>query len=79
MNIQESDWWLHLSFSYSKKIPSWEDTTWVKDKFIGDQLEAIVKIPKRSEYVNVHKFCLHLWCPLSNPRFTPDFRLGGMI
>lgn len=45
-------------------LPSWEDLRRVKDIFIGREVEAYQVLPKESEYVNVHPFCLHLWVPL---------------
>jgi len=55
--------WEHLSVSpYNhKKMPSWEDLCKLKDMFWKDD-EACIQIhPKKSEYVNIQKNCLHIW------------------
>lgn len=56
--------WKHVSVSFgqvSNKTPSWEIMCWVKDIF-WDEEDAVIQIhPKKSDYVNYHKGCLHLW------------------
>lgn len=59
--LDRDELWLHLSVSRSDRLPSWEDLKFVKDALIGRNHEAIQVLPKDSEYVNIHRFCLHLW------------------
>ncbi len=59
--------WDHVSVSpCSKKrqtCPTWEEMCEIKDMFFEPE-EAVVQYhPARSEYVNNHPFCLHLWRP----------------
>lgn len=56
--------WKHISVSFgqvSNKTPSWEIMCWIKDLF-WDETDCVVQFhPPKSEYVNIHKGCLHLW------------------
>jgi hypothetical protein len=73
--LEDNMQWLHVSFSRSSYLPSWDDTKFIKECFIGDN-EAIMIFPKQEDYVNIHKFCLHLWSPITFnpiPNFTVDF------
>ena len=56
--------WEHVSVSLRDRCPTWEEMAWVKGLFFDDE-EAVVQIhPRRSEYVNHHPYCLHLWRPV---------------
>lgn len=66
--------WLHVSYSRSSRLPSWEDTRLVKEDFIGDNV-AISVLPKGNDYVNIHQFCFHLWHSVAGetcPNFTAE-------
>lgn len=55
---------LHVSISRLDKYPSWDEIVQVKLQFFGDRKDAMMLIPKRTDYVNVHENCFHLWeCP----------------
>lgn len=53
--------WEHVSVSYPKRIPTWEEMCKVKDIFWHEEECAVQYHPPRSEYVNIHQYCLHLW------------------
>jgi hypothetical protein len=56
--------WEHVSVSTRHRCPYWKEMCFVKDLF-WDKEEAVMQLhPPRSEYVNNHNFCLHLWRPL---------------
>lgn len=56
--------WEHVSVSTRTRVPTWEEMCWVKELFFQDE-EAVVQIhPRKSDYVNFHANCLHLWRPL---------------
>lgn len=56
--------WEHVSVSHPDRCPTWEEMAWVKSLFFED-LECVVEFhPPRSQYVNCHKFTLHLWRPI---------------
>lgn len=70
--------WLHVSVAHPSRLPTYVELQEVKDVFIGQNKKAIQVFPPRNEHVNLHPYCLHLWCCLSaNP--IPDFRKMGMI
>ena len=68
LNIVASDGggWEHVSVSVSGRpqhTPSWPDMCLVKDTF-WDEEDAVMQLhPPRSQYVNNHPGCLHLWRP----------------
>lgn len=53
--------WDHVSVSRPSRDPSWEEMCKVKDIFFEDEEEAFQFHPKKSEYVNLHPHCLHIW------------------
>lgn len=68
--------WRHLSVSRPHSMPKWEDLVNVKEWFLGKESKAIQVIPPRSQYVNIHPFCLHLFECLSGD-ILPDFTRGS--
>lgn len=69
--------WLHISFSRKSKMPSYADLQLVKREFIGNDKKAIMIFLEEENYVNIHKYCLHLWYSKDNP--IPEFSEGGTI
>lgn len=67
--------WLHTSYSRKKRIPTYEDTQFIKKYFIGDDKKAIAIYPKIEEHVNIMPYCLHLWSCLEDDSL-PDFTHG---
>ena len=61
--------WLHVSVSRRSRLPSYDDLKKIKRDFIGDDRAAYQAFPKASEHVNLHEFCLHLWCPTDHDPF----------
>lgn len=55
--------WDHVSISYADRTPTWDEMCYVKDLFFDPEDCVIQYHPARSEYVNVHPYCLHLWKP----------------
>lgn len=56
--------WEHVSVSTPTRTPTWAEMSWVKRQFWGDDATVIEFHPPRSEYVNNHEHCLHLWRPI---------------
>ena len=50
----------HVSVSSKKKV-SWADICYVKDVFMGEEVEAFHIIPRKSEHVNICETCFHIW------------------
>lgn len=66
--------WLHVSLARPNKYPPYEEIKLVKDIFIGDE-KAIMVFPKKENFVNIHKYCFHLWRCLDGDTY-PDFDRG---
>lgn len=59
----DKPYWEHVSVSIPDRCPTWDEMCFVKDLF-WDESETVIQFhPKRSEYVNKHEYCLHLWKP----------------
>ena len=79
------DLWEHLSvilvnkdFVPSNVMPSWDDMCYLKDLF-WDPMDCVVQYhPPHSEYVNNHKWCLHLWRPTNAVLPMPDSIMVGI-
>lgn len=56
--------WEHVSVSLKHKTPSWETMCDIKEMFFEDDETVLQYHPPKSEYVNIHKYCLHLWKPI---------------
>lgn len=55
--------WDHVSVSLPDRCPTWEEMCRVKALFWDDE-DAVMELhPPRSDWVNNHQFCLHLWRP----------------
>ena len=55
--------WEHVSVSRSDRCPTWDEMCQVKAMFWGDDDCVVQYHPPRSEYINNHPRCLHLWRP----------------
>ena len=53
--------WDHVSVSFSKRCPTWDEMCMVKAIFWSDEECVVQYHPPRSVYVNNHPYCLHLW------------------
>jgi len=53
--------WEHVSVSYPNRMPSWAEMCKVKEMFWNDEETVVQYHPKKSEYKNLHPYCLHLW------------------
>jgi hypothetical protein len=66
--------WLHVSCSFAKGLPEYEDMTAVKRVFIGKDRKAIQVFPAEKEHVNIAEV-LHLYSCLEEDSL-PDFTHG---
>lgn len=76
---QDGREWLHLSISHPDRLPTYKDMTYMKRHWAGDDKKCIQVFPARTEHVNFHPNCLHLFCCLDGDAL-PDFTWGtGMV
>ena len=78
LNIQASDGfgWEHVSVSLNKnRCPTWEEMNYVKDLFWDNEDCVIQYHPPKSNYVNNHNWCLHLWRPIGKQIPVPNIIL----
>jgi hypothetical protein len=63
-SMDETPQWgrlLHVSMSYRSHDPSWDDIKAVRDVFFPDDIDVMMVLPKREDYVNIHRHTFHLW------------------
>lgn len=53
--------WEHVSVSLPNRCPNWAEMCFVKDLFWSDDETVVQFHPRKSEHVNIHPNCLHLW------------------
>ena len=53
--------WQHVSVSLPNRTPTWLEMCKVKDLFWGEDETVVQFHPKKTNYVNIHKYCLHMW------------------
>ena len=63
--------WEHVSASMHDRCPTWEEMCTIKDIFFKDDECCVEYHPKKSDYVNVHPYCLHIWRPIGVEIPTP--------
>lgn len=71
--------WEHVSVSILKqdRCSTWEEMCYIKSLFWNED-EAVVQIhPAKKDYVDNHKYCLHLWRPKNQELFLPPSILMG--
>lgn len=73
----EYEAWEHVSVSLPNRCPTWTEMSLVKSLFWDDTDCVIQFHPPRSEYVNNHDYCLHLWRPIVQQIPLPPSILVG--
>lgn len=67
--------WEHVSVSNNQRIPSWEVMCKIKELFFEDDETVVQFHPKKSEHVNIHPNCLHLWKKIDEEFILPPREL----
>lgn len=55
--------WEHVSVSTRTRTPTWEEMCRVKSLFWEDSDCVVQYHPPKSDHINIHPYCLHLWRP----------------
>lgn len=75
----EGEGWEHVSVSLKHRCPVWEEMCFIKDLFWDDTDCVIQYHPPRSDYVNNHEYCLHLWRPMDVELPRPPAWMVGLL
>lgn len=70
--------WQHVSVSTKHRTPTWEEMAEIKKLFWGEDVTVVQYHPKKSEYVNNHPYCLHLWRNTKAEHELPPSLLVGI-
>jgi len=56
--------WQHVSVSRKDRCPTWEEMCQIKNLFWDEDDWVVQFHPAKSDYINNHPYCLHLWAPI---------------
>lgn len=51
----------HVSISNNKRLPTWDEVKFVRYELMKPDSTIAQILPPKSQYVNVHENCFHLW------------------
>jgi hypothetical protein len=65
--------WEHVSVHIKniERCPKWNEMCEIKEMFFEDDEVVMQLHPKKTEYVNIHDYTLHLWRPIIAEIPTP--------
>lgn len=69
--------WEHVSASMPNRCPTWDEMCWIKSIFWDEEDVVIQYHPAKTDYVNCHPYCLHLWRPIGIVLPKPPAALVG--
>lgn len=69
---------VHIVSDGKQRTPTWSEMCKIKDMFWEDNETVIQYHPPKSEYVNNHKHCLHLWKKTGYEFPLPNSEMGGV-
>lgn len=67
----DGEGWDHVSVSLKNRCPNWPEMCHVKDVFFSEDETVVQFHPRKSDYVNNHPYCLHLWKKQSENYLLP--------
>ena len=69
--------WEHVSVSLPNRCPNWPEMCHIKALFWDDEETVIQLHPPKSQWINNHSFCLHMWRPLKQEIPLPPSETVG--
>lgn len=69
--------WEHVSVSLPSRTPTWGEMCAIKSLFWDDDDVVVQFHPPRSEWVNNHSTCLHMWRPVGVAVLRPPSVMVG--
>ena len=76
--VSDGEGWEHVSVSLPNRTPNWNEMCFIKSLFWNEEDCVVQFHPPKSEYVNNHSNCLHLWKPQGKQIKTPPSILVGI-
>lgn len=74
----DGEGWEHVSVSLPSRCPTWEEMCKVKEMF-WDADDTVMQLhPPKSDWVNNHSYCLHLWRPVAQEIPRPPAIMVGI-
>jgi hypothetical protein len=75
--VSDGEGWDHVSVSLPNRCPTWAEMCLIKD-LLFEKEETVMQLhPPRSQYVNCHSYCLHLWRPQNRSiPLPPSYMVG---
>ncbi len=69
----DGEGWEHVSVTLGNapRCPNWNEMCFIKSIFWGDDDLVVQFHPPKSEHVNIHNHCLHLWRSTNKDIPTP--------
>ncbi len=77
VTASSGDLWEHVGISLQHRTPTWGEMEAIKQMFWDPEDTVVQYHPAKSEYVNFHPYCLHLWRPLCGEILRPPAELVG--
>lgn len=74
----DGEGWEHVSVCMKNRTPNWREMCYVKDLFWDEEDCVIQYHPPKSDYINNHPNCLHLWRPIGKDIPRPPSILVGL-
>lgn len=68
----------HLSVSTPTRTPTWDEMCIMKDIFWRDDEECMQLHPKKENYIDNMKYCLHIWRPINQAIPMPPNIMVGL-
>jgi hypothetical protein len=69
--------WEHVSVTAEGRCPTWDEMCFVKNLFWNEHEGAMQLHPPKSDYIDYHPHCLHIWRPIKMPIPMPPLILVG--
>jgi hypothetical protein len=69
--------WDHVSVSLPNRCPNWPEMCHIKGLFWSDEETVMQLHPPKSQWINNHNYCLHLWRPLKQEIPLPPSETVG--
>ena len=74
--LQSGIRWEHVSVSRPSRCPTWEEMSFIKNLFWSEDETVVQFHPPKSDYINNHPYCLHLWKPPFQVELPPQWMTG---